>query len=217
MFATDVDETALARLAAMHPPDHPVPARRDQRCRSGGRGRAHRRPGRALQLRRLRPPRHDPRLRRRRTGTSRSTSTCARCTARSAPSCRGCSTPGGGSIINMASVPQHQGRAEPLRLRRDQGRGDRPDQVGRRRLRRAGHPLQRDLPRHGGDAVACRSASPRRPRRAAERHAMRSSRRQPMGRLGTAEEIAALVVYLACDESAFTTGQAHVIDGGWTS
>lgn len=40
--------------------------------------------------------------------------------------------------------------------------------------------------------------------------------RQPMGRIATAEEIAALVVYLASDESAFTTGQAHVIDGGWS-
>ena len=40
--------------------------------------------------------------------------------------------------------------------------------------------------------------------------------RQPMGRLGTAAEIAALAVYLASDESAFTTGVAHVIDGGWT-
>jgi 2-keto-3-deoxy-L-fuconate dehydrogenase len=40
--------------------------------------------------------------------------------------------------------------------------------------------------------------------------------RQPMRRLGTAEEIAALAVYLASDESAFTTGVAHVIDGGWT-
>ncbi len=39
--------------------------------------------------------------------------------------------------------------------------------------------------------------------------------RQPMGRLGTAEEIAALVIYLASDESAFTTGDTHVIDGGW--
>ncbi|MGF1561098.1 MAG: SDR family oxidoreductase [Geminicoccaceae bacterium] len=39
--------------------------------------------------------------------------------------------------------------------------------------------------------------------------------RQPMGRLGTAEEIAALVVYLMADESAYTTGQAHIIDGGW--
>ena len=40
--------------------------------------------------------------------------------------------------------------------------------------------------------------------------------RQPMGRIAKAEEIAALVVYLASDESAFTTGQPHVIDGGWS-
>jgi len=38
--------------------------------------------------------------------------------------------------------------------------------------------------------------------------------RQPMGRLAQAEEIAAMVVYLASDESAFVTGQALVIDGG---
>lgn len=41
--------------------------------------------------------------------------------------------------------------------------------------------------------------------------------RQPIGRVGTAAEIAALVVYLASDESAYTTGVAHVIDGGWTN
>lgn len=40
--------------------------------------------------------------------------------------------------------------------------------------------------------------------------------RQPMGRVASAEEIAALVVYLASDESAFTTGHPHVIDGGWS-
>jgi 2-keto-3-deoxy-L-fuconate dehydrogenase len=40
--------------------------------------------------------------------------------------------------------------------------------------------------------------------------------RQPMGRLGTAEEIAALGVYLASDESAFVTGAEFIIDGGMT-
>jgi 2-keto-3-deoxy-L-fuconate dehydrogenase len=40
--------------------------------------------------------------------------------------------------------------------------------------------------------------------------------RQPMGRLGRAEEIAALAVYLASDESAFTTGTTQLIDGGWS-
>jgi 2-keto-3-deoxy-L-fuconate dehydrogenase len=40
--------------------------------------------------------------------------------------------------------------------------------------------------------------------------------RQPLGRLGTPEEVAALAVYLASDESTFTTGTIHVIDGGFT-
>ena len=41
--------------------------------------------------------------------------------------------------------------------------------------------------------------------------------RQPIGRIGKAEEIAALVVYLASDEAAYTTGTTHLIDGGWTN
>jgi 2-keto-3-deoxy-L-fuconate dehydrogenase len=41
--------------------------------------------------------------------------------------------------------------------------------------------------------------------------------RQPMGRLGKPAEIAALAVYLASDESAFTTGTIHLIDGGWSN
>lgn len=40
--------------------------------------------------------------------------------------------------------------------------------------------------------------------------------RQPLGRLGTADEVAALALYLASDESAFTTGAIHVVDGGFT-
>jgi len=40
--------------------------------------------------------------------------------------------------------------------------------------------------------------------------------RQPMGRIGSPEEVAALAVYLASDESGFTTGQIHIIDGGFS-
>jgi 2-keto-3-deoxy-L-fuconate dehydrogenase len=40
--------------------------------------------------------------------------------------------------------------------------------------------------------------------------------RQPMHRLGKPEEVAALALYLVSDESAFTTGGIHIIDGGWT-
>jgi 2-keto-3-deoxy-L-fuconate dehydrogenase len=38
--------------------------------------------------------------------------------------------------------------------------------------------------------------------------------RQPMGRLGTAAEVAALAVFLAADESSYITGQPHLVDGG---
>ena len=41
--------------------------------------------------------------------------------------------------------------------------------------------------------------------------------RQPLGRLGQPEEIAALVTYLASDESSFTTGAAHLVDAGWSN
>ena len=41
--------------------------------------------------------------------------------------------------------------------------------------------------------------------------------RQPMGRLGRPAEIASLALYLASDESAFVTGQCHIIDGGWSN
>ena len=40
--------------------------------------------------------------------------------------------------------------------------------------------------------------------------------RQPTGRFGSADEIAAFALYLASDESAFTTGTVNVIDGGWS-
>ena len=41
--------------------------------------------------------------------------------------------------------------------------------------------------------------------------------RQPMGRLGQTSEVAFLALYLGSDESSFTTGEIHVIDGGWSN
>jgi len=45
----------------------------------------------------------------------------------------------------------------------------------------------------------------------------RFSARQPVGRLGKPEEVAAVVLWLASDAAAFVTGQCHVIDGGWSN
>ena len=39
--------------------------------------------------------------------------------------------------------------------------------------------------------------------------------RQRMGRIGTPHEIAAMAIYLASEDSKFTTGQSHIVDGGW--
>jgi 2-keto-3-deoxy-L-fuconate dehydrogenase len=41
--------------------------------------------------------------------------------------------------------------------------------------------------------------------------------RQPSGRLGSPREVAMLTLYLASDESSFTTGAVHIVDGGWTA
>lgn len=41
--------------------------------------------------------------------------------------------------------------------------------------------------------------------------------RQPIGRIGRADEVAALALYLASDEASFTTGAIHLIDGGWSN
>ena len=40
--------------------------------------------------------------------------------------------------------------------------------------------------------------------------------RQRMGRIGSPDEIAAMALYLASDDSKFTTGQSHIVDGGWS-
>ncbi len=76
--------------------------------------------------------------------------------------------------------------------------------------------LQRNLPRYGQNPVTCSGAS-RLSAGTRKRAWKRFADRQPMGRLGEADEIAALALYLASDESSFTTGAIHIIDGGWST
>jgi len=73
---------------------------------------------------------------------------------------------------------------------------------------------------HGsnGDTLAGRIRAQAQAQRTSE-DAVRAAfvARQPLGRLGAADEVAALALYLASDESRFTTGAAHIIDGGWSN
>jgi hypothetical protein len=92
----------------------------------------------------------------------------------------------------------------------DQGRGDGADQGGRARLRHPGHSLQLHLPGHDRHALAPGADPGAWRQRARDVH-----RRQPLGRLGTADEVAAVAVHFASDESGFTTGTGYIIDGGF--
>ena len=81
--------------------------------------------------------------------------------------------------------------------------------------RGTGHPGELDLPGHGRHAFSLHD----RLRATGDYEQAHKDfiARQKMGRLASADEIAALVVYLASDESAFVTAQALVIDGGWSA
>ncbi|MBC7505813.1 MAG: SDR family oxidoreductase [Sandarakinorhabdus sp.] len=121
---------------------------------------------------------------------------------------------GGGSILNMASaassihgVPNRFAYATTKAAVIGLTKAVAADFVGRGIRCNAICPGTIDTPSlagriaASGDAVAARAAF---------------VARQPMGRLGHADEVAALALYLASDEARFTTGAVHVIDGGWT-
>ncbi len=122
---------------------------------------------------------------------------------------------GGGSIINMASVVSSQ-KGAPNRFVYGSTKGAvigltkavAVDFVAQGIRCNAIAPGTVDTPSLAGRMAA-----------AADPVAARAAfiARQPLGRLGTAQEVAALAVYLASDEAAFTTGAVHVIDGGWSA
>ena len=101
---------------------------------------------------------------------------------------------------------------------RQQGRGHRARRNPLRPTSSARDPRQRHLPRH--DRIALpggedRSAG-RQLGKSTNEIRRRLHRRQPIGRIGTAEEVAMLALYLASDESSYTTGAIHLIDGGFS-
>lgn len=121
---------------------------------------------------------------------------------------------GGGSIVNMASVVSSiKGAVDRCVYGATKGavigltKSIATDFIGRGIRCNAvcpgsvDTPSLRDRMRARGDYEAARAAF---------------IARAPMGRMATAEEVADLVVYLASDESAFVTGQTHIIDGGWS-
>ncbi len=121
---------------------------------------------------------------------------------------------GGGSIINMASVASSI-KGAPNRCVYGATKGA---VIGLTKAVAADHI---------GDGIRCNAVCPGsvdtpslqdRMRAQGDYEAAREAfiARAPMGRMATAEEVAALVVYLASDDSAFVTGGTHVIDGGWS-
>ena len=126
---------------------------------------------------------------------------------------------GGASIINMASAASSV-KGVPNRFVYGTTKAA---VIGLTRrwppISSSGHPLQRDLPGH--DRIAVAGAADR--GMARTRHVSTDEvrqafvARQPIGRIGRAEEVAALALYLASDEASFTTGAIHLIDGGWSN
>ncbi|MDJ0278248.1 SDR family oxidoreductase [Sphingomonas sp. 2R-10] len=122
---------------------------------------------------------------------------------------------GGGSIVNMSSVASHviavpnrfvytASKAAVIGLTKSValdfvGQGIRCNAICPGTVQ---SPSLEDRMAATGDADAARAAF---------------TARQPMSRLGRAEEIAELALYLASDASSYTTGAVHVIDGGWSN
>ena len=126
---------------------------------------------------------------------------------------------GKGSLVNIASgAGSVRGIPKPLCLWCLQGCRHRPDQgPGCRLISRKACGRTRSAPaRSSRRHLTAASRRWRKPPVSRCRKPARCSlTAQPMGRLGTAEEIAMLAVYLASDESSYTTGQIHLADGGF--
>ena len=147
-------------------------------------------------------------------GASPSTSTSAACSGRSRPSCRAWSEKGGGSIVNMSSAASSvkgaalrfiygTTKAAVIGLTKSVA----VDYVGKGMRCNAICPGTVQTPSLD-ERIAALGGGPD-----ARKFFLQ---RQPTGRFGSADEIAALAVYLASDEAAFTTGTVNVIDGGWS-
>ena len=121
---------------------------------------------------------------------------------------------GGGIIVNVTSVGRARGRRAPGGLHGVEGGRPRADPVGRRGLHAPRDPLQLRGAGHRGLPWVGRILTGQ-PDPVAARQAMVD--RQPLGRLGRPEEIAAAIVYLASPLAAFVNGTCLSVDGGFTA
>ena len=153
----------------------------------------------------------------RRTGIFPSTSTSSRCIARSGRSCRPCWKEGGGSIINISSavssirgVPNRYVYGATKAAVIGLTKAVAADFIKQGIRCNAICPGTIESPSLDGRIAAMSQATGR------SSDAVRQDfiDRQPMGRLGTPQEVAALALFLASDESSYITGQAHLVDGG---
>ena len=116
---------------------------------------------------------------------------------------------GGGSIILTTSVKGRHGQQRPHRVLGREGRAGSARAHGRHRIRASWHPVQRDR--------AGIIATPGLRETVGEEYVASLLAAQLVPRLGTAEDVAAAVVYLASAASSFMTAQTLVTDGGLTA
>ena len=121
---------------------------------------------------------------------------------------------GHGSIVNICSVVAQKPAANRhvYAATKSAVLGLTPG--GGARLDRQGHPLQLQLPRPSDTFLDDRIAALGESVGGAAQARKMFVERQPLGRLGTAEGMEQVAVYLASDEAAFTTGTAVIADGG---
>ncbi len=116
-----------------------------------------------------------------------------------------------GSIVNISSTAGFVGTAGAIRVRRVQMGRERDDESRGARTREARRARELDPPRHD------RHADDEELTDGDKQRFQRIERTVPMGRVAAPEEVARLALYLASDDSSYSTGTEFIVDGGVTA